>query len=78
MVNSKANMLVIQKMTRIITRVFVMTANGSASTANNINNMCTMISVTAVRLIHSAVPNTSDLARCVLQQQRSAATAWYH
>ena len=40
----------------------------------NIINPCPMISVTAVRLIHSAVPNTSDLARCVLQQQRSAAT----
>ena len=37
MVNSKANniMLVIQKMTKISTRVFVM-ANGSAKNANNI------------------------------------------
>ena len=49
MVNSKANMLVIQKMTRISTRVFVMTANGSAKNANNITNPFAVISVTAVR-----------------------------
>ena len=74
MVNSKANMLVIQKATRISNRVFVMTANGSANMASITSITSNITSFTAARLIHSVVPNMNDLARCVLQQQRSAAT----
>ena len=74
MVNSKANMLVIQKATRISNRVFVMAANGSANMASITSIVKNIISLAATTLIHSAIPNTSDLARCVLQQQKSPAT----
>ena len=74
MVNSKANMLVRQKVNRTNTKALVKTANGSANPAITVSNPWIMRNGRAVRMIHSAIPNTSNLARFVLQQQNSTVT----
>ena len=67
-------MLVKQNRTRINVRALVITANGSANTIDIINIAVIEIPCKATILIHSAIPNTSDLVRCVLQQQNRTAT----
>ena len=74
MVKTEASVFVRQKITRIATRVFVMTANGSANIAYMMSIAVTPIHCKATMINSNANPNISDLARLVLQQHKSTVT----